>query len=301
MIKTMLVPLDGSTFAEQALAPAIALAQKADAQLHLIHVLVPVIVGDALMQYTMVDVESPEQARGYLGEVLRRMPADLKQRPAGQVLDGPVTQVIQEYVQAHHADLLVMSTHGRGPLSRAWLGSVADELVRHVPIPILLVRPEEGQQMPAAPAGFGHVLVSVDGSARSEKIVQPAEELARLFGAKITLLRVVPPAPIHGLELIGQPMASDSLENWRIMRLAADDQLKREADELVKHGLKAQTRVVENRHTAQAILDEAKKLGCDLIAAETHGRAGLSRMVLGSVADKVVRGAHCAVLVHRTA
>ncbi len=84
------------------------------------------------------------------------------------------------------------------------------------------------------------------------------------------------------------------------MRVAASEQLTKQAEQLAKDGLTADTALIENDHAAQTILDEANKRGSDLIAMETHGRAGISRMVFGSVADKVIRGANCAVLAHRT-
>jgi nucleotide-binding universal stress UspA family protein len=266
----------------------------------LVHVLVPVIVGDALMQYTMVDVETPQQAKDYLNGLLTRLPKPPGKPPAVRVLDGAVTQVISEYAQTNHADLLVMTTHGRGPMSRAWLGSVADELIRHVSVPLLLLRPEDEKPATPGPSEFKNILIALDGTIRSEAIVSPSEELAKMFGAEVTFIRVVPPGPVHGLELVGKPYASDSLEMWRQMRLAANEQLTKQAGTLTKHGLSVRTLLIEHNHAAQAILEEAKKQKCDLIAMETHGRAGISRMVFGSVADKVIRGTTCAVLVHRT-
>lgn len=300
MIRSVLVPLDGSPFGEQALTTAAAIAAKTDAQLHLVHVLVPVIVGDALMQYTMVDVETPQQAKDYLSGLLARLPKPLTKPPTIRVLDGAVTQVISEYAQTNHADLLIMTTHGRGPLSRAWLGSVADELIRHVSVPLLLLRPQEEKPASPGPAEFKNILIALDGTVRSEAIVSPSEELAKMFGAQVTLIRVVPPGPVHHLELVDKPYASDTLEAWRQMRVAATEQLTKQAARLTNDGLSVRTLLVEHNHAAQAILEEAKKQNYDLIAMETHGRAGISRMVFGSVADKVIRGAACAVLVHRT-
>ncbi len=180
MVRSVLVPLDGSPFGEQALALAVSIAQKSAAQIHLVHVLTPVIVGDALMQYTMVDVETPQQAKDYLSGLVANLPKPLAKEPTVRVLDGAVPTAIADYARANNIDLLVMTTHGRGPISRAWLGSVADELIRHVTVPILLLRPEEGK--PAALTEVKKMLIALDGTVRSEAIVSPSEQLAKLFG-----------------------------------------------------------------------------------------------------------------------
>src|SRR4051812_18790554 len=86
MIRTILVPLDGSAFGEQAVAWAALVAARAGAELHLVHVLEPLIVGDPMMQYTMVDVETPEEARDYVTELLRR-------HPEAATAKAPVTAV----------------------------------------------------------------------------------------------------------------------------------------------------------------------------------------------------------------
>src|SRR4051794_20526263 len=122
MLRTLVVPLDGTAFGEQAVPAAAAIAPRTAAQLHPGHVGVPMVVGDSLMQYTMIETETPQQARDYLADVLQRVAASgPAQPPIGHVLTGPVTDVVHEYARAHAADLVVMTTHGHGPMTRAWL------------------------------------------------------------------------------------------------------------------------------------------------------------------------------------
>jgi nucleotide-binding universal stress UspA family protein len=100
------------------------------------------------------------------------------------LLDGPVAEAIAAYAETHRVDLVVMTTHGRGLLSRAWLGSVADRLVRQLPMPMLLVRPHETDPADITnPPSINHVLIPLDGSELSECIVPHALALGRLMGA----------------------------------------------------------------------------------------------------------------------
>src|SRR5690606_5946298 len=101
---------------------------------------------------------------------------------------------IRRYADEVGVDLVVMATHGRGALRRAWLGSVADTLVREGGRPVLLVRPpdEEARPDPDAPVTFSHLLIPLDGSDEAEQAVRPAMELGEATGARFTLLTVIP-------------------------------------------------------------------------------------------------------------
>lgn len=206
------------------------------------------------------------------------------------------------------ADLVVMTTHARGPLGRLWLGSVADRLVRELPVPLLLVHPRDTAVDLAQEPALKHLLLPLDGTALAEQIVEPATTLGRLTDAEYTLLRVTQPVlPLHyHLEggSFGEMAESaihqiDTLQGQ--VRKEAVAYLEGVAGRLRQQGLRERTRVVEESQPAAAILHEAASLGADLIALETHGRHGLSRLLLGSVADKVIRGAAVPVLVHRPA
>jgi nucleotide-binding universal stress UspA family protein len=201
-------------------------------------------------------------------------------------------------------DLIVLSSHGRGAVARFWLGSIADKLVRTAPVPVLLARPPE---QPAAadlqhPVSLKHILVALGGNTVAERIVEPALAIGTLTGADYTLVRVVRPAFPHLIAHNGTgagPSGSSELgkidaHNWH----KAEDYLRVVADRLRARGAKVQTRVHVAEQPATAILKEAVQVGADLIALETHGR-GASRLLIGSVADKVVRGSSIPVLVCR--
>ncbi len=196
-------------------------------------------------------------------------------------------------------DLVVMTTHGYGPLARAWMGSVADKLVRRLPMPILLARPHEATLdllETVHERVFEHVLIPLDGSALAEEILDPALALGALMDAEYTLMEAIE-VPVLGYAPAAQAAMLDErvLEQWRAEARAY---LER-----VAARIRARVSVVRTNVTlappAMAIIDYAREHAADLIALSTHGRGGLARMLLGSVADKVIRGADVPVLLQR--
>src|SRR5205085_3150383 len=105
------------------------------------------------------------------------------------VLDGQVVATLCKHAAEVKANLMVMTTHGRGPLSRFWLGSTTDELVRHTPVPLLVYRPTPDKP-PPADFRFHRILVPLDGSDVAEEALGPAAEMARLMDAGLTFVRV---------------------------------------------------------------------------------------------------------------
>jgi nucleotide-binding universal stress UspA family protein len=312
MYRQILVPLDGSYFGEHALPLALGLARRAGAKLDLVHVYTP--LATAYTEHPLWSDDSLEallkkHQQDYLDHTAERLAKVSPVSVSGVVLEGEVVEEICKRVEKTGAGLVVMTAHGRGPLGRFWLGSVADALVRQSPVPVLLVRPGE-----AAPDLGGepvpqHFLLPLDGSDLAEQMIDPAVELGSLAGADYTLLRVTQPVlpalsypmafPMEGASL-GQ-LTQETLDQLEAanerLRQEAQDYLDRVAQRLRARGLRVQTRVATEQQPATAVL-EAAATKIDLIALETHGRRGLSRLVLGSVADKVIRGAHLPVLVH---
>jgi nucleotide-binding universal stress UspA family protein len=294
MYRSLLVPLDGSAFAEHALPFAASIARRAGAALQVVHAHVPVTnlyISSELVGDLTLDATIRENEVAYLDGVVKRLAENIPVRASRTLVDGLIAGALHEQALAVGADLVVMATHGRGPLSRFWLGSVADTLVRRLPMPILLVRPQEETPNLATDVTVRRILIPLDGSDLAEQILEPATELGCLTQAEYTLIRVVEPFVPPPHQLPG-PLF---------------DQLAREAQTYVDgvaerlrgRSLRVETHVVMNRFAATAILDEARVHATDLIAMKTHGRGGLARLLLGSVADKVLRGALTPVLLHR--
>jgi nucleotide-binding universal stress UspA family protein len=311
MYRTLLVPLDGSPFAEHALPLAVSLARRAGAALRLVTVSTP--LAEAYTEglyFSTLELQNEIVARQqtYLDEMVRRLaPTGLTVQ--AQVLQGDVAETLWHHAGNVSADLVVMATHGRGPLGRFWLGSVADELIRHLHRPVLLVRPEETAVELTREALPSRVLLPLDGTDLAEQVLEPAVALAALLpAAEVTLLRVIKPVvPVHYLPEGGDAdkEARHLLQHVQTVQgelhRAAEAYLGGIAARLRDRGLRVHTRIAVDDHPATAILREAQETQAGLIALETHGRRGLSRLIVGSVADKVVRGAHVPILVHRPA
>lgn len=292
MYTAILVPLDGSSFAEQALPLALHLARQSDATLHLAHVHV---AESQTSNAGARDLHQRERERAYLDSVAERLAPTRRDMIQTALLDGPVAESIAAYAATCRSDLVVLSTHGRGGLSRLWLGSVADRLMRRLSIPLLLTRPHGGDQATsAAPPAVGHILIPLDGTEASERILPHALALGRLMGARYTLLQT--------LELLG-PIAgreADTPTERDLTELIEDARsyLDRIAARLRAESLSVHTELLIGP-PALMILDYARDHAVDLIALETQGRSGAARLFVGSVADKVVRGAYAPVLLHR--
>ncbi len=310
MYRTILVPLDGSPFAEHALPVALSLARRAGAKLLLVTVTTPLAEAYTEGIYISpleLEQEMAAQRRVYLEEVAARLRARADVPVSVSVEHGEVATALCALLDAGEADLAVLATHGRGPLARFWLGSVADELIRRVSRPLLLVRPTgEAVDLEREPE-LGRIVVPLDGTELAEQILGPAVEVAGLIpNSEIILVRAIQPtalaefkpeAPAAGQEALSLTREVQALQDH--LRREAERYLEEVAGRLRARGLRVVTQVVVEDHPASAILDEAEARHAGMIALETHGRRGLSRLLLGSIADKVVRGAHVPVLVHR--
>jgi len=310
MYHHILVPLDSSTFAQQALPIALAIARRTGAEVEVVQVHVPaptLYAGGAFAGEPIGEAELRELEQGYLDEVARRAQEctgiSVK---ATRLVGGSVAEALTGHVRTAATDLVVMTTHGRSPLGRLLLGGIADQLVRRSDVPLLLVRPQETPTDFAADLLPRRVLVPLDGSPLAEEILGPATSLAKMTDADFLLLRTVPPAlssnyptPSEGIKPFGEALLKQLQEQEAAARREAEAYLEAVAQRLRSEGLAVRTRVVCNDMPAAAILEQAQTDAADLIALATHGRHGIARLFLGSVADKVLRGASLPMLVQR--
>jgi nucleotide-binding universal stress UspA family protein len=299
MFRTILVPLDGSPLAEEALPWALSIARRAGAKLDLVrgHALYALKEPAATWgPYDPVyEAECQHLEQLYLSSTARWLSA-VTPVPITTTLvrdvPGLDAEGILERVREATPDLIVLTTHGRGSVGRFFLGSVADELIRQSGVPVLVLHTQEERAELLPEPLVETVLVPLDGSALAEQVLAPAAELARLLEARCMLLRVVePPAEWTG-DARGPAAAQEADARLYLDRLAGP---------LREQGVRVQTRVVVARHAAEIIQEQARTCGHVLIALATHGRGGARRMLLGSVADSLVRGTSCPVLVYHPA
>ena len=295
MYASILVPLDGSPFAERALPMAIALARRSDARLSLVHVDGPDVSLFGLPAGPRRDAEIKSGLHRALETLANRIRAQHGLETDVTCLEGSVGPTLTQCIVASGADLIVMSTHGSGGLSRAWLGSVADHLVRHSSIPLLLVRPGAIGAARGEPL-FRHVLVPLDGSSLAERVLEHAVTLATPRQTAFTLLQVVVPWSMSAPRY-SNAWSVEQVDLARRVREAASH-LERPRAELTENGFEATAEAFGSPSIARSILDYARKHDVDLITIATHGRGGVRRLLMGSVADKILRGARTPLMIY---
>lgn len=297
MFRSILVPLDGSPLAEQALPWADRIAQKCGSEVCL-------VTGHRLYAFenyssawapfdAAQDALFRQSEERYLELVAVEKLKFGRERVKTKVTNGLPADAILAGARDVHPELIVMTTHGYGPLSRAFLGSVADEVVRRSEIPVLLIRPTD--ETPALEPCVRSILVPLDGSPFAEQIIPTVRELASRLGASCHLCSVVPAS--SGQAFGG---AIDDSQLQQAQQRDADQArayLAGIAGQLREHSIEVTTKVVVGQYPAEAVTAEAANAKCGLIALATHGRSGFKRLVLGSVADKVIRTASTPVLV----
>ena len=296
MYTSIVVPLDGSAFGNSALPVALALALRSDAFVHLVHVHQPIVFAEGGPMYdTRLYSDLRQEMRTDLAAVAERLKRETSLRVDIECLDGPVVPTLQRYLADRRPDLVVMMTHGRGGLSRLWLGSVAEGLVRTASVPLLLVRFEtESQSDPAAPP-FRHILVPLDGSAMADEVLNHVVSLGTPGVTVYVLLTIlVPLSKRTGADFEAADDSSDA-DHQRVVAL---EYLTTVANELRESGAIVEVHVEAHQQAAHGILDAASRQHADLIALSTHGRGGVSRLLHGGVADKVLRGATVPIILY---
>jgi len=301
MFKKILVPLDGSQPAEQALGVAGALARAGAAELLLLRTVqpvyspLPVVTGlPNEFEWPWPPPASPEraqEARDYLVAAARRHEC------AGCVIhtrsaEGDPAGVIVDTADEEAVDLIVMSAHARTGMRRVMFGNVTERVLHSVACPVLLTRTADP---------IRRVLIALDGSPLGERALPPAVAVAQALGAQIVLLRVNDLLPLNPLEvsLMWEWEPGPSAEQMADeMRRAAEAYLH---DVAARHGLgpdEARVMVLDGA-PADRIQEYARLSAIDLIAMSTHGRTGLRRWLYGSVTAKVMRDTERAMLIVR--
>lgn len=310
MFRAIMVPHDGTEASGHALPWAITAAGPAGtagprAALHLVHVPEPAVPPAALMgDAVMMTVTLPTDAaatRRTLDALATRLRAEtgLAATAAVDESQSPA-KALRAYAKTHAIDLIVMSTHARGGIERAMLGSVADELVRESGLPVLLTRRRELPPAAVAaaddvrPATIRRILVTLDGSTAAEQILPHAAALREATGAACTLLRVVEPMMASGV--LAPPALVDE-DAERQDEAAALAYLETMASRV---GGDVATRVIGGRSPAGAIIEHLRVERADVIALATHGRRGMARAFLGSTEGALLRKTEVPLLVVRS-
>lgn len=301
MLRTILVPLDGSQLAERALPIALDIARRAGGTVRLIRTHVPLaIVGataEGVFTQDMLEADDSLRARAqrYLDEQGHNLARDWGVEVNSSVVDGAPGACIVEAAAEVNADLIVMTTHGAGGFAPGWLGSVCDAVIRHSHRPVLAL--PENDAHGGEPFVPKRIALALDGSARADAVIPMARDLALLFGASVDVVRMVAPFIPNDVASI---ISNERPDPYGIdaEAQAAKDAIDAVAQGLTEAGLTAHATVRVEMSPVKAILAHVEETDPDILALATQGR-GLSRLFIGSVADKLIRGARRPVLVLR--
>jgi nucleotide-binding universal stress UspA family protein len=297
MASLIIVPLDGSSFAESALPSAFKLARAWNAEIELVTVHQPIPMPG--VDHGLWDTGSREAAQGYLADVVTRIKDEVGMDVASTVLVSIAAEALENHARSKQADLMVMTTHGRGPLSRMWLGSVTDRVVRRSPTPVLVVRPGEGEKPDLSrEITFDRILVPVDGSEEGDAILTPALALGKACDSNFVLLQVCGYTEEFASSFLPHTVRLNQ-QAFEEERKKAESDIGARVERLTAEGVEVTGEVVLDNNPARGVLHFAAENDIDLIAMTTHGRGPVGRMILGSVTDKVLRGSHHPVLICR--
>ncbi len=295
MLEKILVPLDGSPTAEAVLPHVGRLLRRVDAEVILLQSANPIPSADT---YVPVAEAALAAAREYLLGIQQRLEGrGVKVRIITRL--GSAADVIAEVARQEGVGAVAIATHGRSGVARLLLGSVAEHVLRTSPVPVLAVRPfwsyELAQPVRVEDAPVRNILVPLDGTLA---ILPEAARFARFFGARVVLLHVVDP----NLGLTPRVRAGQGLADVA-ERFADTDLAKAELAEQAawfrNEGVEVTT-IVDVGNPARVIVDSCRFHEIDLIAMATHGRTGLSRLVMGSVTESVLRESKVPLVVVRS-
>ena len=305
MLRSLMVPLDGSGFSEYSLPLAGKVARLTGASLHLAHVHTPYEPDQLLFttpfqfehanmaEYDARHRDGEEQYMSVIADRLSREGASVDTK----ILDGgEVVDELIDYADRVATDMILMTSHGRSGLRRSWLGGVADAMIRRTNVPIIVMHPSAALTVPDLGRSIRHIVVALDGSQLAESILGPASDVARATGAHMTLARIVPPTESFG-EASAVTGAGYADPEMREALTYLDDvavSLRNEDD-----GLDVATEVRAGASPAATLAQMADQLFADLVAIATHGRGGIKRALLGSVAEQLLRSASVPILVMR--
>jgi nucleotide-binding universal stress UspA family protein len=277
LFERILVPLDGSETAEAALA-YVALLPSERVRL--------LAVESDRANLTAV-CTTARDCRTYLEAVAAPLREQGRAVDTVVVFGRPAEQIL---ALAAAADLVVMGSHGHGGARRFVLGSVADEVARHAPVPVMVVR--GGAVLPPA-VQLTRIVVPLDGSDLAEQAVPVAAAVAADLGVPVHLMRVLDVDALRATVQAGIHAAAAYLRSQEEIQRYAEEYLAEQVQQLRNRDLTATAEVLTGS-PAVTLLDAIRP--DDLVVMTTHGRGGVRRWLLGSVADKLVRAAAAPVL-----
>ncbi len=281
--KKILLPTAFTESCERARSHAVALAALGDAELHVLHV--QVMHAEPMAFSGMPGVAAIEDALDKAAHTRADEFVASIERPVVKAIARELTAspAILDYSEEHSCDLIVMGTHARKGFARLFLGSEAVEVVRRATVPVLVVGPEHAEA-----TSYKTIVVPVDFSEASKAALRQAAALAAAHGGRLIVEHVVDtrPLPPYAVETVAEAEREQAQ--------------KAVADLLAEENWGVQTELLVSTGAPHAqICETAREMNADLIVMGTQGLGALDRLLIGSVTERVLRSAPCAVLANR--
>lgn len=301
LFNNIIVPLDGSELSAQALPAASIMARASGASMTLLRCFDPiphwqVNAGQGRFRGSMALAEHDR-----VSALLRAEQQQLEKRGVNAPItvlasEGPAPESIINLANQQPDALIAMSTHGRGGFSRMLMGSVTAKVVRAVSNPTLMVRCNE-KDCPVVPHHFENIIVPLDGSDFAENALPYARDLAAAFGARVTLVRTTPDSEYFRVNSEwGAAHYVSTMNGYDPENLAARlsetarAYLWRKADEMSAQFPAFDVEAIHRLEApSETVIGLTRQLDNPLVVMSTHGRRGIGRALLGSVADRIVR------------
>ena len=307
MYTRILTPLDGSQLSEQALPYARSLAVGLSLPVTLLHAIEPEVTTIPQMLNPSLHIEEMSAHRlRHAADYTNPVAASLRNHGLEVAIELPQAEPAAAIVDEASKDsstLIIMSSHGRSGLARWWMGSVADKVLHLTGNPLLVIR--SSSQAGAPPqTSFDRLTVPVDGSDLAEQILPHVGYLSSAMGLAVDLVRVNPSRDEYYRSLSvgpaeGTHMAPSYEEYIESVDGTSEAYLSGLKDRLSQQGVASvETRLLHGP-AAEAIADLSAATPNNLVAMTTHGRSGVRRLMLGSVAERVVRQSGDPVLLIR--
>ena len=296
MLERILMPLDGSEIAEISLPYGEELAAKLGAEIVLYHV----------RGRDQAELEHVHKV--YLTTVAGNAKKTIGDKNKGakvtvEIESGEPAQNICDLVEKNKIDLIIMTAVSASGLKMGkMLGSVTDHVCHIVPVPVMVVRPQNAKRLRGKKQVFNNLLISLDGSQLSRRALPVGEELAAGLKIPITLFEMVPMvypstnySNLYGSDYVRINDRDEQVIEYNYAKANEAEESRVRVDlieierDLKEKGITSDHKITSGIDAAKEILQVSKEAGADLIVMSTHGRSGLERWLLGSVTEKVLR------------
>ncbi len=283
MFSKILVPIDGSEESESVLPYVRELAPRFHSEVSLLGI----GIGNKQRRINkLLEDHITDTAAEFQKQSIKAVPVIIYGRPADSILD---------HARENGMGLIVMATHGRGGISRWWMGSVAEKVLSQASVPVLLINSKKSMESGPVSTDILNVLVPLDSSDLGEAALPYAEEIALRTGATITLLHCITEPGAIEASALGKDLA----EMVSVLQNAGEEYLTSVASRLSRKGINVSYKVTIGS-PANIIVSYADENAVSIIMMSTHGRSGIARWVFGSVTEKVLHGSTLPMLLVRS-